>query len=311
MSLLSDSHDHHDHGHHHAPKDFNNAFIIGIILNIAFVLVEAGAGLYVNSLALLADAGHNLSDVLGLVIAWWAMRLALKPSTEKHTYGFKRASILAALFNASFLLVVTGGIAWEAIGRFRHPQELGGMMVMAVAGVGILINGATALLFMSGRKGDLNVRGAFLHMLADALVSLAVVIAGLVITFTHYFWIDALMSLIIAAVIFYGTWGLFKDSMNLALDAVPDHVDYKKVQNYLQALPGVVSLHDLHIWGMSTTEAALSVHLVMQDHLEGEDRNHFLHEVAEGLEELQIFHPTLQLESISGQNHCHQLHQSH
>lgn len=311
MAFELHSHDHADHEAHHAPSDFNRAFVIGIFLNLSFVLVEGGMGLWANSLALLADAGHNLGDVLGLVVAWWACRLALKPSTTKHTYGFKRASILAALFNASFLLLVTGGIAWEAIGRFRHPQELAGTTVMIVAGIGILINGFTAFLFMSGRHADLNIRGAFLHMLADALVSLAVVIAGFIIMLKGFYWIDALMSLVIAFVIFYSTWGLFKDAMNLALDAVPEHIDLKKVQDYLESCSGVISVHDLHIWAMSTTEAALSVHLVMQEDFGGERLNHFLYEVAEGLKKFHIVHPTIQIENATMQNHCQQLHHSH
>ena len=260
---MAHSHDGgHGGGHSHAPADFGRAFAIGIALNTGFVIVEAVFGVLSHSLALVADAGHNLSDVLGLLLAWGATVLARRVPTPRRTYGLRRSSILAALFNAVFLLVAVGGIAWEAVGRFRDPAPVQGQTVIGVALVGIVINTATALLFMSGRKGDLNIRGAFLHMAADAGVSLGVVLAGVAILFTGWLCLDAAVSLLIVAVILWGTWGLLKDSVNLALDAVPEGIDAAGVKEYLASLPHVLEVHDLHIWGMSTTEAALTVHLV-------------------------------------------------
>ena len=253
----------HDHGHSHAPASFGRAFAIGIALNTAFVVIEATFGILAHSLALVADAGHNLSDVLGLVLAWGASVLVRRSPTLRRTYGLRRSSILAALFNAVFLLVAIGIIAWEAVGRFAHPQPVAGGTVIWVALVGIVINTATALLFLAGRKDDLNIRGAFLHMAADAGVSLGVVLAGIAIIFTGWQWLDPTVSLVIVAVILLGTWGLLRDSVNLALDAVPEGIDAEAVTAYLAALPGVAEVHDLHIWGMSTTETALTAHLVI------------------------------------------------
>ncbi len=260
----------HDHahggaGHSHAPKNFGKAFAIGVALNLGFVVVELVFGLRAHSLALVADAGHNLSDVLGLLLAWGASALARTAPTQRRTYGLRGSSILAALFNAIFLLVSVGAIAWEAIRRFNQPAEVGGNIVISVALVGIAINTATALMFMSGRKGDLNIRGAFLHMMADAAVSAGVVVAGFAILWTGFHWIDPVVSLAIAAVIVVGTWGLLRDSINLSLDAVPAGIDPTAVEQYLRELPGVVRVHDLHIWAMSTTESALTAHLVKPD----------------------------------------------
>lgn len=260
------SHDHHDHGHAHghvhAPASFGTAFVIGISLNFGFVLLETTYGLIADSVALVADAGHNLADVLGLVLAWWATSLAQKAPSARRTYGLKRSSILASLVNAVVLLIGVGGIAVEAVRRLGEPSPVDGGIVMWVAAVGIAVNGFTAYLFMRGSKGDLNIRGAFLHLASDAVVSLGVVIAGLVIGYTGWLWLDPVVSLVIAAIIIIGTWSLLRESLDLALDAVPTRIDPAKVEAYLRALPGVVDVHDLHIWAMSTTETALTAHLV-------------------------------------------------
>lgn len=254
----------HDHGHEHghAPKDFGRAFAIGVALNLGFVLVEAFYGYVADSLALIADAGHNLSDVFGLLLAWAAAWLSRRAPTPRRTYGYRRSSILAALINAVVLLIAVGGITWEAVRRFAYPTPIDGGIVMWVAGIGIVINTATALMFMSGRKGDLNIQGAFLHMAADAAVSFGVVVAAGVIMLTGWLWLDPVVSILIALVITVGTWGLLRDSVNLAMDAVPDNIDPHAVLTYLAGQPDVLEVHDLHIWGMSTTETALTVHLV-------------------------------------------------
>ena len=292
--MIHPSHDH-DHDHSHLPENYNRAFIIGTILNVGFVVIEVSFGLMTQSLALLADAGHNLSDVLGLLLAWGASWLTQRPATQRFTYGFGRSSILAALLNAMLLLVAMGGISWEAIQRFRDPNPVPGLTIIGVAIVGVFINTMTALLFMSGRKHDLNLRGAFLHMAADALVSLGVVLAGIAILLTHWYWFDPVVSLIIVAVVVVGTWQLFKDSLNLALDAVPNNIEVQAVQTYLAELPGVKTVHDLHIWAMSTTETALTAHLVM---MEGYGGDRFLHEISEALHDhFGIEHTTLQIET--------------
>jgi cobalt-zinc-cadmium efflux system protein len=280
--------------HAHAPKDFGRAFAIGVALNFGFVVVEVLFGIFAHSLALIADAGHNLGDVLGLVLAWVATVLAKTAPTERRTYGLRSSSILAALFNAILLLVSVGAIAWEAIRRFGVPIEVAGNTVIAVALIGIAINTATALMFLSGRKGDLNVRSAFLHMTADAAVSAGVVVAGIAIVFTGLHWIDPTVSLIIAAVIVWGTWGLLRDSLNLALQAVPSGIDLGEVRKYLAGLPNVTTVHDLHIWPMSTTETALTAHLEIPT---GSPGDVFLQEVCEYLhQEFGIEHSTIQIE---------------
>jgi len=269
-----DGHDHDDHGHGHAhgigghvhtPASFGKAFAIGIALNSAYVLAEAFYGVAAHSLALLADAGHNLGDVLGLAAAWGASVLGRRKPGGRYTYGLRRTSILAALGNAVVLLVVTGGIAWEGIRRLIDPEPTGGATIMTVAAVGIAVNGITAWLFMSGRKGDLNIRGAFMHMASDALVAAGVVVAGGLILWTGWRWLDPAISLVISAVIVLGTWSLLRDSVNLSLDAVPNGIDQDAVSACLGGLAGVVEVHDLHIWGMSTTETALTAHLVRDD----------------------------------------------
>ena len=299
-----DEHDHHDHGHghSHAPKDFGRAFLFGIILNSSFVVAEAVYGVLGNSLALLADAGHNLSDVLGLLLAWGASVLVKRIPSKRFTYGLRSTSILAALINAILLLVVTGGIAWEAVLRFRHPGEVEGMTVIVVAAFGVAINLGTALLFMGGRKGDLNVRGAFTHMAADAAISLGVVIAGFVIIHTGWLWLDPAVSLSISILIVIGTWGLLRDSLNLALHAVPAGVDPDKVHAYLTSVEGVSEVHDLHIWAMSTTETALTVHLVMP---EGYPSDAFRSMVVDTLhEQFKIAHSTIQIEINDSPHPC-------
>jgi cobalt-zinc-cadmium efflux system protein len=267
------------HSHDHA-ANYNRAFIIGIALNVAFVLVEAFYGWRADSLALLSDAGHNLSDVLGLLMAWGGFYLARLHPNQKHAYGWGRATILAALFNALILLIAIGGIVWEAIFRFSHPVPIQANTVMLVAAVGVVINGITAWLFMSGNRDDLNLRGAFLHMAADALVSLGVVIAGALFIWTGWTWLDPAISLVIAVVILFGTWDLLRQSVHLSLDGVPGSVELHSVKSYLSALPGVSAVHDLHMWAMSTSETALTVHLVMCDGHPGDD---FLNLVAEEL----------------------------
>jgi cobalt-zinc-cadmium efflux system protein len=255
-------HGHGQHGHSHGPASFGRAFLIGIVLNSGFVAAEATYGFFANSLALLADAGHNLSDVLGLVLAWAAASLVKRQPSARYTYGLKRTSILASLANAMLLLVASGAIILEAVRRLDAPQPVAETTVIWVALAGILINGATALGFMAGRKSDLNIRGAFLHMMTDALVSLGVVVSGLVVLATGWLWVDPAVSVTIALVIVVGTWSLLRDSINLALDAVPGNIDRAAIQNYLLGLPGVAEVHDLHIWAMSTTEVAMTAHLV-------------------------------------------------
>jgi cobalt-zinc-cadmium efflux system protein len=261
---------HGHHGHSHAPASFDRAFAIGIGLNIAYVLAESGAGLWTGSVALLADAGHNLSDVLGLAVAWAGATLAKRGPTKRFTYGLKGSTILAALLNALLLLVALGAIALEAVQRIGDPPPLAGLTVSAVAGVGILVNAFTAWLFASGRKGDVNVRAAYLHMLSDAAVSAAVVVAGMVIWATGIGWIDPVISLVIAGLIFWQTWGLLRETVEMSLAAVPRGIDYDAVEQALAALPGVAAIHDLHIWPMSTTEPVLTAHLLMPGGLPGD-----------------------------------------
>ncbi|MDP2033517.1 MAG: cation diffusion facilitator family transporter [Polaromonas sp.] len=284
----------HDHGH--APADFNRAFAIGIALNIVFVAIEAFYGWRINSLALLADAAHNLSDVAGLVLAWGgALASKLRPNA-RHTYGWKRGTILAAFANALLLLMAMGALAWEAVGRILSPEPLAaaeGVTIMVVAGIGIVINTATALLFMRGREHDLNIRGAFLHMAADALVSAGVVVAGALTLWMGWAWLDPLVSLLIAGVILVGTASLFKQSLHMLFDGVPDSVDPQAVQECLAALPGVTRVHDLHIWAMGTSQIALTAHLVMP---QGHADDAFLKHATDQLHDrFDITHVTLQV----------------
>jgi cobalt-zinc-cadmium efflux system protein len=294
------SHDDHGHGHAHAPVSFGRAFAIGIALNGTFVLVEAGYGFLSNSTALLADAGHNLSDVLGLLVAWIAAVLSKRPPTPRLTYGLRNTSILAALLNAILLLIASGAILLEAIERLIHPEPIASKTVIAVAAIGIFINGITAWLFSSG-KDDINIRGAYLHMVADAALSFGVVLTGIGIMFTGWLWLDPAFSLLIVAVIVWGTWGLLRESTAMSLAAVPSVIDPVSVRNYLCSLPGVASIHDLHIWPMSTTETALTAHLVTPG---GNPGDAFLVETCHQLNHrFKIGHATLQIET-SPDVHC-------
>ncbi len=287
------------HEHHHQAGNYNRAFAIGIMLNTIFVIIEAGFGIAAGSLALVADAGHNLSDVLSLLLAWGAALLAAKPATEKRTYGFRKVTIMASLTSAVMLLVVLGGITWESIGRFFDPQPVKEMTIIVVAAIGVVINTATALLFVSGQKHDLNIRGAYLHMAADAGVSLGVVIAGVIIMITGWVWVDPLVSLLIVVVIFVTTWSLLRDSMNLAIDSVPEEIDITEIRNYLGHHNGVSRIHDLHVWSMSTTEVALSVHLVISDE---SSCFSLLSELQQQLHErFGIEHSTIQIERPDGE----------
>lgn len=294
---MAEHHDHHhghSHGHHHAPADFGRAFAIGIALNLGFVVIEAGFGFFAHSMALLADAGHNLSDVLGLAMAWGGATLARRAPSKRFTYGLRGSSILASLGNALLLLVALGAIVLEAVQRFGNPAPIAGPTVSAVAAVGIAVNLATALLFARGRKHDINIRGAFLHMAADAAVSAGVVVAGLVIWRTGLGWIDPAVSLVIAVIIFWQTWGLLRESVEMSLAAVPRKIDYDAVGDALSALPGVTDTHDLHIWPMSTTETVLTAHLVIP---RGHPGDGFLAEAQAMLHErFGIGHATLQIE---------------
>jgi cobalt-zinc-cadmium efflux system protein len=307
------NHAHHGHGHHghvHAPADFGRAFAIGTALNLAFVAVEGAAGFLTHSMALLADAGHNLSDVLGLLIAWGGAELAKRPASRRFTYGLRGSSILAALANAVLLFVAVGAILLEAIQRLQEPRDVPGLTVMLVAGVGIVVNLSTAMLFARGRDGDVNIRGAYLHMAADAAVSAGVVIGGGLILFTGAEWIDPVISLAIVGVILWSSWGLFTESLTMALQAVPKGIDPEAVERALAALPGVARVHDLHIWPMSTTEAALTAHLVMPD---GHPGDAFLIALQHRLaHDFRIDHTTVQIElgdgaecRLHGNGHAH------
>ena len=293
-----------NHQHHHAPPDYSRAFAVGVGLNIIFVVVEAFYGFMSGSLALLTDAGHNLSDVLGLLLAWGAAALARKRPSPRRTYGYSRATIIASLFSGLLLMGAVGAIGWEAVGRLMDPPQPAGKTIMIVAAIGVVINTVTALFFFSGKDHDLNIRGAFLHMAADAAVSLGVVASGALILFYGMNWVDPVISLVIAAVIFLSTWGLLRDSLNLAVDAVPRSVDPGAVRDYLSNLTGVTALHDLHIWPLSTTDTALTAHLVMQPI---PDDDQFLNDVVQELQErFSIDHATIQLERHGSGVICHQ-----
>ena len=298
-------HGHHDHGHHghHHPGGHGPAFAIAIALNSLFVVAEVAAGFVSGSTALLADAGHNLGDVLTLVLAWGASILAARPAGPGFTYGLKSSSILAAIANAALLWVALGAVLLETLQRLWEPASVNGAQVMIVAGIGIAVNLVSALLFARGSRSDLNLRAAFMHLMADAVVSASVVLAGLGIMLTGLNWIDPLTSLIITLALGWASWGLLKDSLKMGLLAVPRHVDEDGVRNYLAGLPGVAAVHDLHIWGMSTTESALTAHLVMPA---GSTGDSFLREIAEELEHhFQIHHTTIQIEQDAADCRVH------
>lgn len=299
------SHSHHDldgHHHHHAPANYNRAFVVGTILNSGFVLTEFVFGWQANSVALMADAGHNLSDVLGLLLAWTSTIVARRQASAGYTYGWRKSSVLAAFLNAVLLLIATGGIIWEAIQRLVNPGEVNGAIVIGVAAVGVAINTGTALMFLSGRKGDLNIRAAFQHMAADALVSIGVVLAGVGMLLTHWLWLDPLLSLIIGCFIVLSTWELLKDSFRLAIDGVPNNIDERAVRAYLSERPGVAEVHDLHIWSMSTVETALTAHLVTPA---GHPGDEFLAQICQELHDrFGIEHTTIQIEIGDSDRAC-------
>jgi cobalt-zinc-cadmium efflux system protein len=288
------SHQHHAaHNHHHHQENMGKAFGIGIGLNIIYVIVEVIYGISSGSSALLADAGHNTSDVLSLIFAWTAIKLAERKPRGRYTYGLRRTTILVSILNALLLFGAVAIIGWDAFQKLSEPPPVAGLTIMIVAGIGVVVNGITTLLFVKGQKSDLNVKGAFLHMAADTAVSLGVVVAGLLIRLTSAHWIDPFMSFIIIAIILYGTWKLFTDSINLALDAVPKDIDLEKVHHFIVNQPGVVEVHDLHIWAMSTTENALTAHLVMP----GGYQDHFIYDIRDKLDrQFGINHTTIQIE---------------
>lgn len=295
------SHGHEGHAHAHPPVG-SRAFAVSVGLNITFVMVEIVAGLLAHSMALLADAAHNLSDVLGLILAWGAAYLARRKPSRRRTYGLRRSTILAALANAGLLLVAVGGVSWEAVGRFNSPTEVRGTIVIVVAAIGVVINCASAAMFAKGRKDDANVRGAFLHLAADAAVSLGVVLAGIAMITTRWSWIDPLVSIVVSVLILGSTWSLLRESMNLALDAVPEGIDPEAVLDLLRGLDGVTAVHDLHIWPMSTTETALTAHLVMTS---APCPPAFLRDVGDTLrEKFRIAHSTLQIEPPDAPDEC-------
>lgn len=290
------THSHHDrHGPHgHVPANFSRAFALGIALNTLYIIVEVIYGLMAGSVALLADAGHNLSDVLGLAVAWAGAELAKRPPSKKFTYGLGGSSILAALLNALFLLVACGAIAWEAVSRIGNPAPVASTTVIVVASIGIVINFGTAMLFMRGQKEDANIRGAFLHMMADAGVSAGVVVAGIIIYFTGLYWIDPLISLAIVGIILWSTWGLLSEAVRMSLSGVPRNIDIEEVMDSLSEFQGVQTVHDLHIWPMSTSENALTAHLVMPG---GHPGKGFLAEVQQDMKSrFAIHHVTIQIE---------------
>jgi cobalt-zinc-cadmium efflux system protein len=297
------THDHDHHHHHSSPAAIGHAFAWGTLLNLTFVVVEATYGVLAHSMALLADAGHNLGDVLGLALAWGAATLARRKPTSRRTYGLRRTTILASLSNALLLLFVIGGVAWESLRRLSSPEPVAGLTVLVIALMGVAVNGGSALLFFAGRKSDMNVRGAFFHLAADAAMSLGVVVAGaLMLLKKDWTWLDPTLGLLLSLVILASVWSLLRDSMNLALDAVPEGIDPDAVRSYLAGLPGVCEVHDLHIWAMSTTETALTAHLIMPG-----DSCHpkFLHDVGEELHEhFHIEHATLQVESPGAPSPC-------
>ncbi|MEQ1530730.1 MAG: cation diffusion facilitator family transporter [Methylococcales bacterium] len=298
---------HHDHDHcsghhHHAPVNNSRIFGFIIVLNLIFIGIELAYGFIAHSTALLADAGHNVSDVLGLLMAWAALALANKKPSKRYTYGLRSSTILAALANSMLLLVACGAIGLEAVQRLSQPHPVAGLTVSVVAGAGLLTNGLSALILMRGNKNDINVRGAFLHMAADAAVSLAVVIAGVAMLYTDWYWLDPLISLVIVLVILIGTWGLLREALRLALSAVPTKIDSTAIDNYLRQLDGVNEIHDLHIWGLSTTENALTVHLVMPNGHPGDD---FMDDITATLKHhYDVHHSTLQIELGTTQHAC-------
>ncbi len=300
-------HDHHPHGHDHMPttQSLNKAFAWSVILNLGFTLAEIIYALLANSMSLLADAGHNFSDVIGLLFAWGATWLLTRPAQGRFSYGYKKTTILAALANALILILATGMIAYESIHRLMHPAIINEKLVIIVALIGIIINGGTALLFMRGRESDLNVKAAFLHLASDAFIALGVVFTGIIIYYVHWLWLDPVVGLAIVLAILIGTWGVLRDSINLIMDAVPMGLDHSAVEEYLSNIKGVTAIHDLHIWGLSTREVALTAHLVMpNDNLTDEN---YLQISRELKSRFKINHVTLQVEKGSLEHMCEQI----
>jgi cobalt-zinc-cadmium efflux system protein len=296
----SHSHNHNHTGHHHhvSPGDVaNSAFIAGIVLNGAYVVVQAVAGFMTHSMALLSDAGHNLSDVASLALSLMAFRLARVKPTQSFTYGYKKTTILAALTNAVVLFITIGMLGYESINRLMHPQPVQGGIVAIVAGIGIVINLASALLFFRNKEHDLNTKGAYLHLMTDALVSLGVVVAGIIIKFTNWFWLDGAVSIVVLVVILISTWSLLTDSLRLSLDAVPADVEMDAVEKVIMKIKGVESIHHMHIWAMSTTENALTTHLVLNDKLTFDEKMKLVHQIKHELQHNNIHHATIELES--------------
>jgi cobalt-zinc-cadmium efflux system protein len=304
------SHSHHDHphshnhshGHHHVPQSFNFAFIIAVSLNLAFTLFQVVFAFLAHSTSLLADAAHNFGDVFGLVLAWGASWLLTLPARKRYSYGFKRTTILAALTNALILVATSALISYEAIYKLFHLTQVNGQLVIIVAAIGIVINGGTAMLFMRGANEDLNIKGAFLHLMGDALISIGVVVAGALILWTGYVWIDPLVGLLIVIIILIGTWGLLRDSVSLILDAIPRNVDQEGITQFLANLPGVKAVHDLHIWGLSTKEIALTAHLVVPESVLSDAEYENINTTLK--QQFRIDHVTIQVERGSKEHPC-------
>ena len=298
---MAHDHDHSHAGHHHhAPPvitSLNKAFVVGIILNLTYVLIQVIIGLNINSLSLLSDAGHNFLDVAGLALAMLAYKLSTSKSTEKYTYGYKKASILISLLNAVVLLLSIGAIGYEAIFRFKYPQPLPGLTISIIAAIGIFINGVSAFMFFKDKDSDINVKSAFLHLLSDALVSMGLVVGGIIIYFTHWYWIDPLLSIILCVIIIASTWNLLKDSLRLSLDGVPDKVDINKINEKALEVAGVVAIHHLHVWAISTTKNALTAHVILEDDITMKQSKEIKANLKHELEHLNIHHVTLETEN--------------
>ncbi|MEO8400991.1 MAG: cation diffusion facilitator family transporter [Gammaproteobacteria bacterium] len=311
----SHDHDHHDHSHDHShgmgghqhapPQSFNLAFAIAVLMNLAFTIFQASYAVLAGSMSLLADAAHNFGDVFGLMLAWGANWLLTLSARKRYSYGFKRTTIIAALANALILVATSALITYESIRKLLHVTDLNAHIVIVVAVIGIFINGGTAMLFMKGAHDDLNIKGAFLHLMGDALISIGVVVAAVLILYTHMMWIDPLVGLMIVAIILIGTWGLLRDSVNLILDAIPRHIDHQGIENYLLTLPGVAAVHDLHIWGLSTKEVALTAHLIMPSKQLSDEDYKTVNAVLK--QKYRVDHATIQVETGSSEFPCHQI----
>lgn len=286
----------HNHSHASSPNSINRAFIVGIVINALYVIVEFGAGIYYDSLSLISDAGHNLSDVAALALALLAFRLSKIEANDKFTYGYRKSTILVSLINSVVLFIAIGGILWESIARIQHPVEIAGQPVAIVASIGILINGISAMLFFRDKESDLNIKGAYLHLMADAAVSLGVVVAGVLISIFHIYWLDMVMSFIIVAVIFYSTWHLFKESLFLTLDGVPKGMQLREVLAEISEVTGVLSVHHLHVWAVSTSQNALTAHIVTKNGSTNEEIARMKNEIKHELEHINIQHTTLEFE---------------